>query len=157
MSQPIHQEIDFTASPRRIYEVLTDSKHFTAFSGGIPAEIEPQAGSAFKCFGGQITGRMIDLVPDRRIVQAWHVAMWSEGIYSIVKFELEKRNSGTRLSLDHAGFAAEHRDHLDAGWSRMYWEPLKKYLGYRRVRRSDHKLLRPTHGSFSSPPAHHAI
>ena len=55
--------------------------------------------------------------------------MWPEGVYSVVKFELEKRNPGTRLILDHAGFAAEHREHLNAGWSRMYWEPLKKYLG----------------------------
>lgn len=89
MSQPIRQEIDFAASPRRVYEALTDSKQFTAFSGGLPAEIEPQAGGAFKCFGGQITGRIIELVPNRRIVQAWHVAMWPEGVYSVVKFELE--------------------------------------------------------------------
>lgn len=129
MSQPIRQEIDFTASPQRVYEALTDSKQFTAFSGGLPAEIEPQAGGAFKCFGGQITGRIIELVPNRRIVQAWHVAMWPEGVYSVVKFELEQRNPGTRLILDHAGFDAEHREHLNAGWSRMYWEPLKKYLG----------------------------
>jgi uncharacterized protein YndB with AHSA1/START domain len=128
MSKTIHQEVDFTASPGRVYGALTDSKQFTAFSGGVPADIEPKAGSVFKCFGGQITGRIIELVPNHRIVQAWHVAMWPEGVYSIVKFELEKRGSGTRLALDHTGFADEHRDHLDAGWSRMYWEPLKKYL-----------------------------
>ena len=29
----IHQEIDFTASPQRIYEALLDTKQFTAFSG----------------------------------------------------------------------------------------------------------------------------
>lgn len=60
----------------------------SGFSGGLPAEIEPQAGGAFKCFGGQITGRIIELVPNRRIVQAWHVATWPEGVYSVVKFEL---------------------------------------------------------------------
>jgi len=128
MSEPIHQEVDFAASPQQVYEALTDSKQFSAFSGGIPAEIEPEAGGAFKCFGGQITGRMIELVPNRRIVQAWHVAMWPEGVYSIVKFELQRLGSGTRLILDHSGFAEEHRDHLDAGWPRMYWEPMKKYL-----------------------------
>lgn len=128
MPEPIHQEVDFAVSPERIYAALTDSKQFTAFSGGLPAEIEAEAGGAFKCFGGQITGRMIELVPNRRIVLAWHVAMWPEGTYSIVKFELEKLGSGTRLILDHAGFPKEHRDHLHAGWPRMYWEPLKKYL-----------------------------
>lgn len=29
----LHQEIDFKASPQRIYEVLLDSKHFAAFTG----------------------------------------------------------------------------------------------------------------------------
>ena len=128
MSEPIHQEVDFTVSPQRIYGALTDAKQFTAFSGGLPAEIQPEAGGMFKCFGGQISGRIVELVTNRRIVQAWHVAMWPEGTYSIVRFELEKRGSGTRLILDHAGFADEHREHLDAGWPRMYWEPLKKYL-----------------------------
>ena len=128
MPEPIHQEVDFAVSPERVYAALTDSKQFTAFSGGILAEIEAEAGGAFKCFGGQITGRIIELVRNHRIVQAWHVAMWPEGVYSIVKFELQKQGSGTRLILDHAGFAAELRDHLDSGWPRMYWEPLRKYL-----------------------------
>jgi activator of HSP90 ATPase len=47
----------------------------------------------FKCFGGQITGRIIELVPNRRIIQVWHVAMWPEGVYSVVKFEVQKRDS----------------------------------------------------------------
>ena len=70
MPQPIRQEIDSTAGPQRVYKGLTDSKQFTAFSGGVPGEIEPQGGGAFKRFGGQITGRIIELVPNRRIVQA---------------------------------------------------------------------------------------
>lgn len=125
----IHQEVDFKASPERVYQALTDSKQFSAFSGGIPADIQPDAGGAFKCFGGQISGRFIELVPNQRIVQAWHVAMWPDGVYSVVKFELSKQASGTRLLLDHSGYPDEHREHLDAGWSRMYWEPLRKYLG----------------------------
>src|SRR5438309_1234443 len=37
----IHQEIDFKASPQRIYEALLDAKQFAAFSGR-PAEINPE-------------------------------------------------------------------------------------------------------------------
>jgi uncharacterized protein YndB with AHSA1/START domain len=127
MSVPIHQEVDFKASPKRVYEALTDAKHFSAFSG-LPAEIHGQTNGVFKCFGGQITGRMTELVPDQKIVQTWHVAMWPDGVDSKVRFELKAQGGGTRLILDHSDFPEENREHLDAGWPRTYWEPMKKYL-----------------------------
>jgi uncharacterized protein YndB with AHSA1/START domain len=127
MSTAIRQEIDFKANPQRVYEALTDGKHFSAFTGH-PAKIDLAAGGAFSCFGGQIEGRILDLVPNRRIVQAWHVKTWPEGVFSIVRFELREQGAGTRLILEHSGFPEENRMHLDGGWSRMYWEPLKKYL-----------------------------
>jgi hypothetical protein len=51
-------------------------------------------GGAFTLFGGHITGRHIELVPDQRIVQAWRVVDWIPVVYSIVKFELTE---GTTL------------------------------------------------------------
>src|SRR5881394_2335787 len=49
----IHQEVDFKAPAARIYEALLDAKEFAVFTGA-PAEIQRQAGGAFKLFGGQI-------------------------------------------------------------------------------------------------------
>jgi len=54
--------------------------------------------------------------------------MWPDAVFSIVRFELKEQGQGTRLILEHSGFPEENREHLDGGWSRMYWEPLKKYL-----------------------------
>src|ERR1700689_800105 len=42
----LHQEVAFTASPQRIYEVLLSSKQFAAVTG-LPADIDPKAGGAF--------------------------------------------------------------------------------------------------------------
>jgi activator of HSP90 ATPase len=133
MSEPIHQEVAFKATPKRIYEVLLDSKSFSEFTGGAPAEISRDAGGAFSCFGGIISGRNIELLPNRRIVQAWRVGNWPDGVYSIVKFELHQQGSETKLVMDHVGFPPELRAHLngdqpDGGWHRQYWDPLKRYL-----------------------------
>jgi activator of HSP90 ATPase len=133
MTGPIHQEIIFKVSPSRLYDVLLDSAAFSALTGRA-AEIDRAPGGAFSCFGGFITGRNIELVPDRRIVQAWRVGNWPEGTYSIVRFELLAQGSGTRLVMDHAGFPAELRSHLngeqaEGGWHRQYWGPLQTYLG----------------------------
>src|SRR5213595_1129175 len=80
---PICHEVGFKVSPERVYEALTDAKQCSAFSG-LPAEIHGEARGSFKCFDGQITGRMTELVPSQKIVQAWHVAMWPDDVNSMV-------------------------------------------------------------------------
>lgn len=124
---PIHQEVVFDASPARVYAALMEQDQHAAFTGGA-AEISPEPGGAFACHGGQIVGRTIELEPDRRIVQAWRVAAWPPGVYSVVKFELAAEGEGTRLILDHAGVPADGRDGVAAGWQARYWEPLRAYL-----------------------------
>ncbi|MFZ0803016.1 MAG: SRPBCC family protein [Terriglobales bacterium] len=123
----LHQEVNFKADPHRIYDILLDSKKFSAFSGE-PATISPEAGGAFALFKGVIVGRNIELVPDRRIVQAWRPAYWEPGVYSLVKFELQPQDSQTRVILDHTGFPEGHFASLSSGWKEHYWERLTKYL-----------------------------
>jgi activator of HSP90 ATPase len=123
----IHQEIDFNASPQRLYEALLDAKQFTEFSGR-PAEINSEVGGAFSLFKGHIVGRNLELIPNKSIVQAWRVVTWPEGAYSIVKFELKPQGSGTHVVLDHIGFPDGLHDHLAAGWEENYWSLLKKHF-----------------------------
>jgi activator of HSP90 ATPase len=111
----IHQEIDYKTSQ---FSTLT----------GLAAEIHAEPGGTFKLFDGQIEGRIVELVKDRRIVEAWRPSYWEPGVYSIVKFELAPREAGTRVVLDHAGFTADKQAHLAGGWKEHYWEPLHKYL-----------------------------
>jgi uncharacterized protein YndB with AHSA1/START domain len=129
MPNAIHQEITIDADPARVYKALTDPEQFGALTGRGAAALTADAGAAFSLFDGHITGRNVELVPDQRLVQAWRAASWPEGVYSIVNFQLE-RDAGeqTRLVFDHTGFPAEAHDELAAGWGKMYWEPLQRYL-----------------------------
>jgi activator of HSP90 ATPase len=123
----LHQEIDYKATPQRIYEVLLDAKQFAAFTG-MAAEIDSKAGGAFTLFGGLVVGRNVELIPNQRIVQAWRPTHWDEGVYSIVKFDMKTQPSGTVVVLDHTGFPQGDFDTLDQGWHSHYWDPLKKFL-----------------------------
>src|SRR5712692_1180527 len=89
-AESIHQEVVFKASPKRVYEALTDAKQFdklVELSGvsmkDAPTQISPEVGGAFSLFAGHIVGRHIELVPNQRIVQAWRVVVWNPGVYSI--------------------------------------------------------------------------
>lgn len=128
MANPIHDTLALAATPERIYRVLIESDEFAAMTGA-PAALGVVAGDPFSCFGGMIEGRHIELVPPQRIVQAWRVANWPPGVYSIVRFELAPNADGTLLEFTQVGFPPEHRDHLEPGWYAKYWEPLRKYVG----------------------------
>jgi len=135
----IHQEPVFAANPTRVYEALTDPKQFTRviqLSGALqamhlpdkPAQISREVGGAFALFGGYITGRHIELVPNVRVVQAWRAGDWPPGVYSIAKFELVEQGSGAKIVFDHTGFPKGDAEGLASGWRVHYWEPLAKVL-----------------------------
>ena len=138
-AESIHQETAFKATRKRVYEALTDSKQFNKviqLSGAMqamhlgdkPAEISREVGGAFTLFGGYITGRQVELVPDERIVQAWRTGGWAPGIYSIAKFELVVQGSGTKIVFDHTGFPKGEAEVLASGWKAHYWQPIEKLL-----------------------------
>ena len=138
-SESIHQEPVFKAVRKRVYEALTDTIQFDKViqlsgvmksmpPGGKPTEISREVGGPFTLFGGYITGRHIELVPNERIVQAWRTGEWAPGVYSIVKFELAELGSGTKIVFDQTGFPKGAAESLAAGWKANYWEPLEKLL-----------------------------
>lgn len=139
-AEAIHQEVSLQADPARVYSALTDAKQFeqvTQLSAAVksgmvkapkPAEIGRAPGSPFSLFGGIISGRLLELVPNARIVQAWRAGDWAAGIYSIARFELVKTATGTRLVFDHTGFPKGDGEHLAQGWRENYWEPLAGFL-----------------------------
>jgi uncharacterized protein YndB with AHSA1/START domain len=139
--EAIHQEPVFKASRKRVYEALTDANQFAKVvelsaamkSGGMktgaaPLTISREAGGTFAAFGGYISGRQIELVPNERIVQVWRAGSWDPGSYSIAKFVLGESGGGTKIVFDHTGFPKGQAEHLAEGWRVNYWEPLAKVL-----------------------------
>lgn len=130
----IHQEATFPVSPERVYELLTDGVKFAAATGR-PAKIGAGEGATFSIFGDYIRGKQIELVPGRRVVQAWRGSNWEPGVFSLVRFTLTPENDGTKLIVDHDAYPEgaspmypSWHEHLSANWPVFYFEPFAKYL-----------------------------
>lgn len=124
---PIYQDILLSADPHKVFKTLTSSDDFGAMTGQ-PADMDVNAGGAFTCFNGQISGRFIELTPGKQIVQAWRPGNWDAGVHSIVRIDLAPDKARTRLTLFHDAYPPEFEPHLEAGWDKMYWDPLKAFL-----------------------------
>lgn len=140
-AEAIHQERVFKAKRERVYRALTETAQFDKVvklsaamaQGGMalgakPTMVSVVAGGEFSAFGGYVTGRQIELVPDERIVQAWRAGSWGPGDFSLARFVLADDGANTKLVFDHTGFPAGQAEHLAEGWRVNYWEPLEKYL-----------------------------
>jgi activator of HSP90 ATPase len=127
MSKPIHQTVTFKASPHDVYEALMDSKKHAAFSGG-KARISRQVGGSISAYDDYISGKNLELVPDRKIVQSWRAVDWPEGKFSTVTFVLTPDTGGTRLDFTHTEVPDGTEAEFTQGWIDNYWEPMKKML-----------------------------
>src|ERR1700753_2114738 len=113
----IHQSAWFKVPPVKVYSTLLSSSAFSActkksfdmFSAS-SAKIDSTVGGSFSVFDGHITGRILELVPNQRIVEAWRVVDWPAGVYSIARFDLTAEASGTRVTFEHVGFPEGLKD-----------------------------------------------
>jgi activator of HSP90 ATPase len=127
MSKPIHQTVTFNVSPHEVYEALMDSEKHAAFSGG-SARISREVGGSYMAYDDYITGKNIELIPDKKIVQDWRAVDWPEGVFSRITFELTPVPEGTRLVFTHADLPEGTEEEFTQGWIDNYWEPMKKYF-----------------------------
>ena len=123
----IRHTVRFAVPPGAIYRALMDSRQHRAFTGA-PAKIEPKVGGRFTAWGPHLSGITVELVRDKRIVQAWRAENWPAGHYSIATFELRRAGDGTVLTFTQAGVPAKNVKGINVGWKTHYWQPLKKFF-----------------------------
>jgi activator of HSP90 ATPase len=128
MNKTIRHTVVINAPPKKVYAALIDEKKHAKFSGE-PATISRKVGGAFACYGGYVSGINVDLVPSKRIVQAWRSKAWPAGTFSIASFAFSRQAGGkTKLAFTHVGVPAFDFKDINQGWRTFYWNPIKAYL-----------------------------
>ena len=125
MSQPIHQTVIFNASPHEVYEALMDEKIHALFTANA-AHITRQEGGIFTAYDNYISGKNIELIPDKKIVQEWRTVGWEQGKTSLITFEFSIVPEGTQLVFSHSGLPEGTEDDFAQGWIENYWDPMRK-------------------------------
>src|SRR5262245_9938646 len=125
MCKTIKHKVRFKASPETIYGLLADSRKRTEVSRR-KAVISDKVGGKFSTDAGQVSGVNVDLVPGRRLVQAWRRTDFPEGVYSMAAITLDPiPGGGTELVLTHRGVPKHLLDDIEDYWRQVYWAPMK--------------------------------
>ena len=130
MTKTLTQQIVFkNEKPEILYDMFLNAKHHAAITGGGVAKITAKEGSVFSVYDNYITGKNLQLVKGKLIVQSWFAADWNEGESDstfILLFEQKGRD--TIISMTHANVPDEHVAGIKKGWTDFYWKPWKKHL-----------------------------
>ncbi|MGH2626002.1 MAG: SRPBCC domain-containing protein [Anaerolineales bacterium] len=136
------------ATPRRVYQAWLDSEGHSAFTGA-EAELEPRVGGRHRAWDGYISGRILELEENRRIVMTWRTTEFPPGSPdSRVEMILEPVKGGTRFTLLHSQIPPGDGPKYDEGWRENYFEPMRSYF-----RKKGGAISRKTAGKRSAKRA----
>lgn len=129
MSKTIVQDVVFkNITPQALYELYIDEEKHSVATGA-PAKISAKEGSGYTAHGGYITGKNLQLIKNKLIVQSWRTQSWStEDVDSTFIIYLEPQGSDTLLHAVHANLPDGAADSINSGWHKMYWEPWRLYI-----------------------------
>ena len=124
------------ASPRQIYDAWLDSRRHRAMTGG-KAKQSAKVGAPVTAWNGYISGKNLELVPGRRIVQSWRTTKFTDADRdSKITVTLEPVDGGTRLTLSHSAVPDGHTSYEKGGWQSHYFEPMKKFFVKQKAKRA---------------------
>jgi activator of HSP90 ATPase len=116
------------ARPAKIYQEWLSSEGHTAMTGS-PAKVDGRVGGEFSAWDGYITGKILELRPNQRIVQAWRTSEFPDGAPdSRLEVDLEEVSGGTRITLKHSNMPPGQDDSYRQGWEDFYFKPMKEYF-----------------------------
>jgi len=117
--------------PARLYSMYLDPREHAAFTGA-PVKIAGRAGARFEAFGGALTGTILQVVPNRLIVQSWRSTKFAKrDLDSTLILTFWRDPGGGRIELTHVNVADTDFAGVSEGWSRYYWTPWRAYLDKR--------------------------
>lgn len=106
-----------SAEPSDVYSALTNPVTIELWTG-YPAEMRDEPGSEFSLWEGDITGRNIEFVTDRKVVQEWYFGDQTEK--SVVTISIQKDGAGSLVLVEHTNIPDEDYDDIVTGWKEYY-------------------------------------
>lgn len=124
--------VDFQTSAHEIYETLLDPQRAQIWTRG-PVKLSKDINSDFEFFNGNVSGKILELIPDKKIVQSWRLKSWPAGHFSEVTIDLNQGSDSTVLNIKQTGVPIGQEELTQTNWSGYYWRAIKGSFGFGAV------------------------
>lgn len=131
MPKLVKQTVVLPARARELYAMYLNPRTHAAITGH-KVEIGARPGARFRAFNGALTGRILQTVPGRLIVQAWRSRPFHKSdADSTLVLRFSSRGNKGRIDLMHVNVPDHDYRGVNNGWKTYYWKPWREYLAKR--------------------------
>lgn len=132
MARLVKQSVVLPAPARMLYAMYLNPRTHAAITGH-KVQIGARAGARFRAFGGALSGRILQTVPGRLIVQSWRSTPFHKSDPdSTLVLRFSPQGNRGRIDLMHVNVPDHDYRGVNNGWKQYYWKPWRKYLAQRR-------------------------
>lgn len=114
------------AAPQDVYAALTRQDMIAIWTGE-NAVMPTEVGSEFEWWDGDICGKNIEFVENKKLVQQWYFGE-DETLPSIVTLKMHPDKHGTSLEINHTNIPDEAYDNMVEGWEETIVPSLRVLL-----------------------------
>jgi len=108
-----------------LYAALTNPVTIALWSG-YPAVMSAEPGSEFSMWNGDITGRIIELQENKKLVQEWYFGDQNEK--SLVTIYLSRDYGSTQVTVEHTNIPDDDFNNISEGWNEYYFGAIQQFF-----------------------------
>ena len=113
------------AEPSDVYASLTNPYTIELWSG-YPAQMSSEPGSEFSLWEGDITGRNLEFIQDKKLVQEWYFGDQIER--SIVTITISADRENSLVTVEQTNIPDEDFSSISEGWRENYFEAISSFF-----------------------------
>ncbi len=118
----------FPANAPTVFRAWLNSREHTAFTGG-KASIKPEEGSSFTAWDGYISGEVLGIEENSRILLSWRTSEFPEDADdSLVEILFRDSPQGCMFTLRHSSIPQGDGEKYHKGWQEHYLTPMQTYF-----------------------------
>jgi activator of HSP90 ATPase len=131
MPKLVKQSVVLPASAQELYAMYLNPRTHAAITGH-KVVIGARPGARFRAFDGVLTGRILQTIPGRLIVQAWRSRLFhKDDPDSTLVLRFTPSGGKGRVDLAHVNVPDHDYEGVKNGWKQYYWNPWRKFLAAR--------------------------
>jgi len=119
----IEQKYVMDATPEEVFEALVNPEIIQIWSRD-EAKMTPEVGGDFILWGGQMFGKNLEVIKNKRLVQEWCYDQWESP--SKVTLTLKPKGRKTVVELLHEDVPQKSLQSIDEGWDMYYLGAMKE-------------------------------
>jgi activator of HSP90 ATPase len=105
------------AEPSDVYSALINPFTIELWSG-YPAVMSTEPGSEFSLWEGDIAGKNIEFVENRKVVQNWYFG--DQEVDSVVTITIAPDRENSTVTVEHTNIPDDEFDDIAEGWREYY-------------------------------------